>query len=170
MKRTLIAGAVAALLALPPGAQVPEGTQLLPDAQQVFVRNIGTEPASIDPQMVEESAGSDVVNDLFEGSTPWMATASCWRPAPLATNSTPRAPSTPSSSDPGCQMVQRRAGDGGRLRLWLAAGGGSQERLQLRLVHRADRRHQRQRGGAGQGQTRCPGDQGARMITPCRSP
>lgn len=68
MKKSLIAGAVAALLTLPVlAAQVPEGTQLLPAAQQVFVRNIGTEPASIDPQMVEESAGSDVVNDLFEG-------------------------------------------------------------------------------------------------------
>ncbi|MFM4977401.1 peptide ABC transporter substrate-binding protein [Aeromonas rivipollensis] len=68
MKRTLIAGAVAALISLPAlAAQVPEGTQLLPSAQQTFVRNIGTEPASIDPQMVEESAGSDIVNDLFEG-------------------------------------------------------------------------------------------------------
>ncbi|BCR29315.1 peptide ABC transporter substrate-binding protein [Aeromonas caviae] len=68
MKKSLIAGAVAALLTLPVlAAQVPEGTQLLPATQQVFVRNIGTEPASIDPQMVEESAGSDVVNDLFEG-------------------------------------------------------------------------------------------------------
>ncbi|WP_241006064.1 peptide ABC transporter substrate-binding protein, partial [Aeromonas media] len=68
MKRTLIAGAVAALISLPAlAAQVPEGTKLLPAEQQTFVRNIGTEPASIDPQMVEESAGSDVVNDLFEG-------------------------------------------------------------------------------------------------------
>ncbi len=68
MKKSLIAGAVAALLTLPVlAAQVPEGTQLLPATQQVFVRNIGTEPASIDPQMVEESAGSYVVNDLFEG-------------------------------------------------------------------------------------------------------
>ncbi len=68
MKRTLIAGAVAALISLPAlAAQVPEGTKLLPGAQQTFVRNIGTEPASIDPQMVEENAGSDVVNDLFEG-------------------------------------------------------------------------------------------------------
>jgi ABC-type oligopeptide transport system substrate-binding subunit len=101
MKRTLIAGTVAALFTLPAlAAQVPAGTKLLPAAQQTFVRNIGTEPASIDPQMVEESAGSDIVNDLFEGSTPWMATASCRRPAPLATSSMPRAPSTPSSSDP----------------------------------------------------------------------
>ncbi|MFM5161641.1 peptide ABC transporter substrate-binding protein [Aeromonas rivipollensis] len=68
MKRTLIAGAVAALISLPAlAAQVPAGTKLLPSAQQTFVRNIGTEPASIDPQMVEESAGSDIVNDLFEG-------------------------------------------------------------------------------------------------------
>ncbi|WP_349922079.1 peptide ABC transporter substrate-binding protein [Aeromonas veronii] len=68
MKRTLIAGTVAALISLPAlAAQVPAGTQLLPAAQQTFVRNIGTEPASIDPQMVEESAGSEIVNDLFEG-------------------------------------------------------------------------------------------------------
>jgi len=68
MKRTLIAGAVAALLALPAlAAQVPAGTKLLPAEQQTFIRNIGTEPASIDPQMVEETAGSDIVNDLFEG-------------------------------------------------------------------------------------------------------
>ena len=88
-------------LALPSlAAQVPEGTQLLPDAQQVFVRNIGTEPASIDPQMVEERRGATSSTICSRGSTPWMATASCWRPAPLATNSTPRAPSTPSSSDP----------------------------------------------------------------------
>ncbi|MGY4109309.1 peptide ABC transporter substrate-binding protein [Aeromonas encheleia] len=68
MKRTLIAGAVATLLALPAlAAQVPDGTKLLPSDQQTFVRNIGTEPSSIDPQMAEESAGSDIVNDLFEG-------------------------------------------------------------------------------------------------------
>jgi oligopeptide transport system substrate-binding protein len=47
------------------------------------VRNIGTEPASIDPQMVEESAGSDIVNDLFEGSTPWMADGKLQAPALL---------------------------------------------------------------------------------------
>ncbi|SIR35073.1 oligopeptide transport system substrate-binding protein [Aeromonas sp. RU39B] len=40
---------------------------LLPPDQQVFIRNIGSEPASIDPQLAEESAGSDVINDLFEG-------------------------------------------------------------------------------------------------------
>ncbi len=68
MKRTLIAGTVATLLALPAlAAQVPDGTKLLPSDQQTFVRNIGTEPSSIDPQMAEESAGSDIVNDLFEG-------------------------------------------------------------------------------------------------------
>lgn len=68
MKRTLIAGTVAALISLPAlAAQVPAGTQLLPAAQQTFVRNIGAEPGSIDPQMVEESSGSDIVNDLFEG-------------------------------------------------------------------------------------------------------
>ena len=68
MKRTLIAGTVAALFALPTlAANVPAGTQLLPGDQQIFVRNIGSEPASIDPQMVEESSGSDIVNDLFEG-------------------------------------------------------------------------------------------------------
>lgn len=68
MKRTLIAGTVAALFALPTlAANVPAGTQLLPAEQQIFVRNIGSEPASIDPQMVEESSGSDIVNDLFEG-------------------------------------------------------------------------------------------------------
>ncbi|MGL6426033.1 peptide ABC transporter substrate-binding protein [Aeromonas hydrophila] len=68
MKRTLIAGTVAALFALPAlAAQVPAGTKLLPAEQQTFIRNIGTEPASIDPQMVEESAGSEIVNDLFEG-------------------------------------------------------------------------------------------------------
>jgi oligopeptide transport system substrate-binding protein len=68
MKRTLIAGTVAALFTLPAlAAQVPAGTKLLPAAQQTFIRNIGTEPASIDPQMVEESAGSEIVNDLFEG-------------------------------------------------------------------------------------------------------
>ena len=68
MKRTLIAGTVAALFALPAlAAQVPAGTKLLPAEQQTFIRNIGTEPASIDPQMVEETAGSKIVNDLFEG-------------------------------------------------------------------------------------------------------
>ena len=68
MKRTLIAGTVAALFTLPAlAAQVPVGTKLLPAEQQTFIRNIGTEPASIDPQMVEESAGSEIVNDLFEG-------------------------------------------------------------------------------------------------------
>ncbi|WP_421193001.1 peptide ABC transporter substrate-binding protein [Aeromonas enteropelogenes] len=71
MKRTLIAGMVAGLftLAAQPvlAAHVPAGTKLLPDAQQIYVTNIGTEPTTIDPQLVEESAGSAIVNDLFEG-------------------------------------------------------------------------------------------------------
>ncbi|MFM4964258.1 peptide ABC transporter substrate-binding protein [Aeromonas bivalvium] len=68
MKKTLIAGAVLALFALPAlAAQVPPGTTLLPADQQTFIRNIGAEPASIDPQLVEESSGSEIVNDLFEG-------------------------------------------------------------------------------------------------------
>ncbi|MFE8709316.1 peptide ABC transporter substrate-binding protein [Aeromonas allosaccharophila] len=68
MNKTLIAGMVAGLFALPAwAAQVPAGTKLLPDAQQIYVTNIGTEPTTIDPQLVEESAGSEIVNDLFEG-------------------------------------------------------------------------------------------------------
>ena len=55
-----------ALIGLPlQAAEVPAGTSLA--AEQVFIRNITTEPASIDPQKVEENAGSEVVNDLFEG-------------------------------------------------------------------------------------------------------
>ncbi len=55
-----------ALVGLPlQAADVPAGTSLA--AEQVFIRNINTEPASIDPQKVEENAGSEVVNDLFEG-------------------------------------------------------------------------------------------------------
>ena len=101
MKRTLIAGTVAALFTLPPWQpRYVLRTKLLPAEQQTFIRNIGTEPASIDPQMVEESAGSEIVNDLFEGLYTWTETASCSLPALLATSSTPRAPSTPSSSDP----------------------------------------------------------------------
>lgn len=98
MNKTLIAGMVAGLFALPAwAAQVPAGTKLLPDAQQIYVTNIGTEPTTIDPQLVEESAGSEIVNDLFEGSTYWIAKA---RPSPLApsaTRSTRPVPSTPSS-------------------------------------------------------------------------
>ncbi|WP_422840695.1 peptide ABC transporter substrate-binding protein [Aeromonas veronii] len=68
MNKTLIAGMVAGLFALPAwAAQVPAGTKLLPDAQQIYVTNIGTEPTTIDPQLVEETAGSAIVNDLFEG-------------------------------------------------------------------------------------------------------
>lgn len=68
MNKTLIAGMVAGLFALPTwAAQVPAGTKLLPDAQQIYVTNIGTEPTTIDPQLVEETAGSAIVNDLFEG-------------------------------------------------------------------------------------------------------
>lgn len=68
MKKTLIAASLAAQFSLPAlAAEVPPGTHLLPAEQQVFVRNINTEPASIDPQLVEESAGSEIVNDLFEG-------------------------------------------------------------------------------------------------------
>ena len=68
MNKTLIAGMVAGLFALPArSAHVPAGTKLLPDAQQTYVTNIGTEPTTIDPQLVEESAGSIIVNDLFEG-------------------------------------------------------------------------------------------------------
>ncbi|WP_068977875.1 MULTISPECIES: peptide ABC transporter substrate-binding protein [Aeromonas] len=68
MNKTLIAGMVAGLFALPAGAaEVPAGTKLLPDAQQTYVTNIGSEPTTIDPQLVEESAGSAIVNDLFEG-------------------------------------------------------------------------------------------------------
>ena len=101
MKRTLIAGAITALLSLPAlAAQVPEGTQLLPSAEQTFVRNIGTEPASIDPQMVEESAGSDIVNDLFEGLYTLDGNGKLQAAGHWATSSMPAAPSTPSSSDP----------------------------------------------------------------------
>ncbi|WP_303843505.1 ABC transporter substrate-binding protein, partial [Aeromonas sobria] len=68
MNKTLIAGMVAGLFALPAwAAQVPAGTKLLLDAQQIYVTNIGSEPTTIDPQLVEESAGSAIVNDLFEG-------------------------------------------------------------------------------------------------------
>ncbi|MFE8730995.1 oligopeptide ABC transporter substrate-binding protein OppA, partial [Aeromonas hydrophila] len=68
MNKTIIAGTVAGLLSLPVwAAEVPAGTRLLPPEQQTYVTNIGTEPTTIDPQLVEESAGSAVVNDLFEG-------------------------------------------------------------------------------------------------------
>ncbi len=46
-------------------AELPAGVKLAKN--QEFIRNINTEPASIDPQKVEENAGSEVVNDLFEG-------------------------------------------------------------------------------------------------------
>ncbi|UYB69141.1 hypothetical protein NBH81_12155 [Aeromonas veronii] len=65
MNKTLIAGMVAGLFALPAwAAQVPAGTKLLPDAQQIYVTNIGTEPTTIAPQLVEETAGSAIVNEL----------------------------------------------------------------------------------------------------------
>ncbi|PJG60085.1 peptide ABC transporter substrate-binding protein [Aeromonas cavernicola] len=71
MRRMFIAGAIASLLAMATlpslAAQVPAGTKLLPDAQQTYVTNINSEPTTIDPQRVEESAGGAVVNDLFEG-------------------------------------------------------------------------------------------------------
>ena len=68
MNKTIIAGTVAGLLSLPVwAAEVPAGTRLLPPEQQTFVTNIGTEPTTIDPQLVEETAGSAIVNDLFEG-------------------------------------------------------------------------------------------------------
>lgn len=68
MNKTIIAGTVAGLLSLPVcAAEVPAGTKLLPPEQQTFVTNIGTEPTTIDPQLVEETAGSAIVNDLFEG-------------------------------------------------------------------------------------------------------
>lgn len=68
MQKTPIAAICAALFTYSIcAAEVPAGTALLPPKEQIFVRNIGTEPASIDPQRVEESAGNEVVNDLFEG-------------------------------------------------------------------------------------------------------
>ncbi|WAG08246.1 peptide ABC transporter substrate-binding protein [Aeromonas jandaei] len=68
MNKTIIAGTVAGLLSLPVwAAEVPAGTRLLPPEQQTFVTNISTEPTTIDPQLVEETAGSAIVNDLFEG-------------------------------------------------------------------------------------------------------
>lgn len=41
--------------------------QLAPSKEQVFTRQILSEPASIDPQLVEETAGNDIARDLFEG-------------------------------------------------------------------------------------------------------
>ncbi|MBU6953103.1 peptide ABC transporter substrate-binding protein [Hahella sp. HN01] len=38
-------------------------------AEQVLVRGNGSEPGSIDPQLVDDSVGGAVVNDLFEGLT-----------------------------------------------------------------------------------------------------
>ncbi|MDE1460685.1 peptide ABC transporter substrate-binding protein [Spartinivicinus poritis] len=46
-------------------ANVPPGTPLA--KQQVFIRGIGAEPSSLDPQLVEGSPGGFVVRDLFEG-------------------------------------------------------------------------------------------------------
>lgn len=50
-------------------ATVPDGVKLAPAAQQVFRRNINSEPTSLDPQKVEGDAGSPVVRDMFEGLT-----------------------------------------------------------------------------------------------------
>lgn len=49
------------------GAQVASGHKLAPLEQQVFVSQLGGSPVTIDPQMVEETQGSQVATDLFEG-------------------------------------------------------------------------------------------------------
>ncbi len=41
--------------------------KLAPKDKQVLVRQLGAEPASIDPQLVEETEGSTIAGDLFEG-------------------------------------------------------------------------------------------------------
>ena len=119
------------------------------------MRNIGTRPASIDPQMVEESAGSDVVNDLFEGLYTLDGNGKLQAAGALgyeldATGTAYTFKLRPDAKWSNGEPVT--AADC----LWLAAGGGLQERLQLRLVHRADRRRQCQRRGAGR-EPGCPG-------------
>lgn len=46
-------------------AEVPTGVKLAKD--QSFIRGIGAEPSSLDPQKVEGTPGGYVVRDLFEG-------------------------------------------------------------------------------------------------------
>ena len=48
-------------------AKVESGYKLAPVEQQIFVQQLGSSPVTIDPQLVEESSGSQIANDLFEG-------------------------------------------------------------------------------------------------------
>ncbi len=67
MPRIMLAGLLATTMLVPAAfaANVPAGTKLADD--QTFTYRMLDEFTSVDPQVVEDVAGSDVVRDLFEG-------------------------------------------------------------------------------------------------------
>lgn len=67
MPRILFAGLMASTMLVTPtlAANVPEGTKLADD--QTFTYRLLDEFTSVDPQVVEDVSGSDIVRDLFEG-------------------------------------------------------------------------------------------------------
>ncbi len=67
MPRIMLAGLLATTMLVPAAfaANVPAGTKLADD--QTFTYRMLDEFTSVDPQVVEDVSGSDVVRDLFEG-------------------------------------------------------------------------------------------------------
>ncbi len=67
MPRMMLAGLLASTMLVPAAfaANVPAGTKLAED--QTFTYRMLDEFTSVDPQVVEDVSGSDVVRDLFEG-------------------------------------------------------------------------------------------------------
>lgn len=65
--RTLLAGLLATSVLVAPAfaANVPEGVTLAED--QTFTYRVLDEHSSVDPQIVEDVSGSEIVRDLFEG-------------------------------------------------------------------------------------------------------
>ena len=67
LPRILFAGLLASSMLVTPtlAANVPDGTKLADD--QTFTYRLLDEFTSVDPQVVEDLSGSDIVRDLFEG-------------------------------------------------------------------------------------------------------